>query len=135
MLKGLAAQVRTKKATFAQLAAIYSEDKDAKKTGGMMPKFTAKSKGDAFVKAVSKIKVGEITDVVTEKDGVYIFMLAERNDGKYESYKVQIEYYLRLQAEQERQMKLKAYLDELAKVYKVQYLDKKYTPPQAIGGK
>ena len=135
MLKGLAAQVRTKKATFAQLAAIYSEDKDAKKTGGMMPKFTAKSKGDAFVKAVGKIKVGEITDVITDKDGVYIFMLAERNDGKYESYKVQIEYYLRLQAEQERQMKLKAYLDELAKVYKVQYLDKKYTPPQAIGGK
>ena len=135
MLKGLAAQVRSKKATFAQLAAIYSDDKDAKKTGGMMPKFTAKSKGDAFVKAVNKIKVGEITDVVTDKDGVYIFMLAERNDGKYESYKVQIEYYLRLQAEQERQMKLKAYLDELAKVYKVQYLDKKYTPPQAIGGK
>lgn len=135
MLKGLAAQVRTKKASFAQLAAIYSEDKDAKKTGGMMPKFTAKSKGDAFVKAVNKIKVGEITDVITDKDGVYIFMLAERNDGKYESYKVQIEYYLRLQAEQERQLKLKAYLDELAKVYKVQYLDKKYTPPQAIGGK
>ena len=135
MLKGLAAQVRSKKATFAQLAAIYSDDKDAKKTGGMMPKFVAKSKGDAFVKAVNKIKVGEITDVVTDKDGVYIFMLAERNDGKYESYKVQIEYYLRLQAEQERQMKLKAYLDELAKVYKVQYLDKKYTPPQAIGGK
>ena len=135
MLKGLAAQVRSKKATFAQLAAIYSDDKDAKKTGGMMPKFVAKSKGDAFVKAVNKIKVGEITDVITDKDGVYIFMLAERNDGKYESYKVQIEYYLRLQAEQERQMKLKAYLDELAKVYKVQYLDKKYTPPQAIGGK
>jgi parvulin-like peptidyl-prolyl isomerase len=135
MLKGLAAQVRSKKAPFAQLAAIYSEDKDAKKTGGVMPKFTAKSKGDAFVKAVSKIKVGEITDVITDKDGVYIFMLAERNDGKYESYKAQIEYYLRLQAEQERQMKLKGYLDELAKVYKVQYLDKKYTPPQAIGGK
>jgi len=135
MLKGLAAQVRTKKASFAQLAAIYSEDKDAKKTGGVMPKFVAKSKGDAFVKAVNKIKVGEITDVVTEKNGVYIFMLAEKNDGKYESYKAQIEYYLRLQAEQERQMKLKAYLDQLAKTYKVQYLDKKYTPPQAIGGK
>ena len=135
MLKRLAAQVRTKKATFAQLAAIYSDDKDAKKNGGMMPKFVAKSKGDAFVKAVNKIKVGEITDVITDKDGVYIFMLAERNDGKYESYKVLIEYYLRLQAEQDRQMKLKAYLDELAKVYKVQYLDKKYTPPQAIGGK
>ena len=69
----------------------------------------------------------------TDKDGIAIFMLTERNDGKYESYKAQIEYYLRLQAEQERQMKLKGYLDELAKVYKVQYLDKKYTPPQAIG--
>lgn len=135
MLKGLAAQVRSKKATFAQLAAIYSEDKDAKKTGGVMAKFIPKTKGDAFVKAVSKIKVGEISDVITDKDGVYIFMLAERNDGKYESYKTQIEYYLRLQAEQDRQMKLKGYLDELGKVYKVQYLDKKYTPPQAIGAK
>ena len=30
-------------------------------------------------------------------------------------------------------MQLKAYLDGLGKVYKVQYLDKKYTPPEAIG--
>ena len=100
-----------------------------------MTKFVAKTKGDAFVKAVNKIKVGEMTEPYTDKDGIAIFMLTEKNDGKYESYKAQIEYYLRLQAEQERQMKLKAYLDELAKVYKVQYLDKKYTPPQAIGGK
>jgi parvulin-like peptidyl-prolyl isomerase len=134
VLKGLAAQVRTKKATFAQLAAVYSDDPEAKKTGGVMNKFLAKSKGDAFAKAVAKIKVGEITDVVVEKDGVSIFMLTEKNDGKYESYKHQIDYILRVQAEQDRQMQLKAYLDGLAKVYKVQYLDKKYTPPQAIGG-
>lgn len=133
MLKGLAAQVRSKKATFAQLAAVYSDDKDAKKNGGVMSKFIAKSKGDAFAKAVAKIKVGEITEVIVEKDGVSIFMLTERNDGKYESYKFQIDYILRVQAEQERQMKLKAYLDELGKAYKVQYLDKKYEPPQAIG--
>ena len=133
MLKGLAAQVRSKKATFAQLAAVYSDDKDAKKTGGVMNKFVAKNKGDAFAKAVAKIKVGEMTDVMTEKDGVSIFMLTERNDGKYESYKFQIDYILRVQAEQERQMKLKAYLDGLGKVYKVQYIDKKYMPPEAIG--
>ncbi len=133
MLKGLAAQVRSKKATFAQLAAVYSDDKDAKKTGGVMNKFVAKSKGDAFAKAVAKIKVGEMTDVMTEKDGVSIFMLTERNDGKYESYKFQIDYILRVQAEQERQMKLKAYLDGLGKIYKVQYIDKKYQPPEAIG--
>ena len=133
MLKGLAAQVRSKKATFAQLAAMYSDDQTAKKTGGVMNKFVAKSKGDAFVKAVNKIKVGEITEVYTDKDGVAIFMLTEKNDGKYESYKHQIDYILRVQAEQDRQSQLKAYLDGLGKVYKVQYLDAKYTPPQAIG--
>ena len=121
VLKGLAAQVRSKKATFAQLAAVYSDDADAKKTGGVMNKFIAKS------------KVGEMTDVIVDKDGVSIFMLTEKNDGKYESYKHQIDYILRVQAEQDRQMQLKAYLDGLGKVYKVQYLDKKYTPPEAIG--
>ena len=133
VLKGLAAQVRSKKATFAQLAAVYSDDADAKKTGGVMNKFIAKSKGDAFAKAVAKIKVGEMTDVIVDKDGVSIFMLTEKNDGKYESYKHQIDYILRVQAEQDRQAQLKAYLDGLGKTYKVQYLDAKYTPPQAIG--
>ena len=133
MLKGLAAQVRSKKATFAQLAAMYSDDKEAKKTGGIMNKFLAKSKSAAFAKAVGKLKVGDISDVIVENDGVSIFMLTEKNDGKYESYKHQIDYILRVQAEQERQAKLKAYLDELGKAYKVQYLDKKYEPPQAIG--
>jgi parvulin-like peptidyl-prolyl isomerase len=133
MLKGLAAQVRSKKATFAQLAAMYSDDQSAKKTGGVMTKFVAKTKGDAFVKAVNKIKVGEMTEPYTDKDGIAIFMLTERNDGKYESYKHQIDYILRVQAEQDRQAQLKAYLDGLGKVYKVQYLDAKYTPPQAIG--
>lgn len=132
MLKGLAAQVRSKKATFAQLAAMYSDDQTAKKTGGVVPKFV-KGK-DALGKAIDKIKVGEITDVYTDKDGVAIFMLTERNDGKYESYKHQIDYILRVQAEQDRQAQLKAYLDGLGKTYKVQYLDAKYTPPQAIGG-
>lgn len=133
MLKGLAAQVRSKKATFAQLAAVYSDDKDAKKTGGIMNKFIAKSKGDGYVKAIAKMNVGEISDIITEKDGISIFMLTEKNDGKYESYKFQIEYILRVQAEQDRQQQLKAYLDGLGKTYKVQYLDKKYTPPEAIG--
>ena len=133
MLKGLAAQVRSKKATFAQLAAVYSDDKEAKKTGGIMNKFLAKNKGANFAKAVAKIKVGEISEVITDNDGVSIFMLTEKNDGKFDSYKHQIDYILRVQAEQERQAKLKAYLDELGKTYKVEYLDKKYQPPQAIG--
>jgi len=133
VLKGLAAQVRMGKATFANLAAQYSDDPQAKKTGGVMSRFLAKSKGNDFVKAVSKLKVGDISDAFTTSEGVLIFMLTEKNDGKYESYKHQIDYILRVNAEQERQLAIKAYLDSLGKVYKVQYLNKDYTPPEAIG--
>ena len=134
LLKGLAAQVRLGKASFAVLAAQYSDDADAKKTGGVMNKFVAKSKGADFEKAIGKLSVGDISDVFSTSEGLQIFMLTEKNDGKFENYKVQIDYILRVQAEQERQMKIKSYLDELAKKYTVKYLNKDYTPENAIGG-
>ncbi|MDR1759235.1 MAG: peptidylprolyl isomerase [Fibrobacter sp.] len=135
MLKGYAAQVRAGKASFATLAAQYSDDPEARQTGGVMSKFIASSKGADFAKAISKLKVGEISDVFTTKDGVYIFMLTEKNDGQFDSYKHQIDYILRVKAEQERQLAIKSFLDQLAKTYPVQYLNKDYTPPDAIGGK
>jgi parvulin-like peptidyl-prolyl isomerase len=150
MLKGLAAQLRSQMRTqskkgafaaynfatqyFAQQAIQGSDDPDAKKTGGVLLT-TLKGNGSGFEKAVSKLKVGEISDVYQDKDGVSIFMLTGKNDGKLESFRYQIEALLRMKAEQDRQMQLKAYLDGLGKVYKVQYLDKKYTPPEAIGAK
>ncbi|MCK9182207.1 MAG: peptidylprolyl isomerase [Fibrobacteraceae bacterium] len=134
LLKGLAAQVRLGKASFATLAAQYSDDSDARKTGGVMNKFIAKSKGADFAKAIDKLKVGDISGVFSTSEGLQIFMLTEKNDGKMDSYKPQIDYILRVQAEQDRQMKIKAYLDELAKVYKVQYLNADYTPTDPIGG-
>lgn len=134
LLKGLAAQVRLGKASFAVLAAQYSDDADAKKTGGVMTRFVAKSKGADFAKAISKLTVGEISDVFSTSEGLQIFMLTEKNDGKFENYKVKIDYILRVKAEQDRQLKIKAYLDELAKKYTVKYLNKDYTPENAIGG-
>lgn len=133
LLKGLAAQVRLSKAPFAQLAAQYSDDPEAKKNGGVINKFVAKSKGDAFVKGIAKLNVGDISDVIVMNDRVAIFMLTEKNDGKYESYKYQIEYILRVQAEQDRANQLREFLNGLAGKYKVQYLNKDYQPPQAIG--
>ncbi len=133
LLKGLAAQVRLSKAPFAQLAAQYSDDPEARKNGGVISKFTAKSKGDAFAKAVAKLKVGEISDVIVMNDRIAVFMLTEKNDGQYDSYKYQIEYILRVQAEQDRANTLRKFLDGLAGKYKVQYLNKDYQPPQAIG--
>lgn len=133
LLKGLAAQVRMGKATFAMLAAQYSDDPKAKTTGGVLERFLPSTKGKAFVDALSKMKVGDISGVINTNEGLMLFMLTEKNDGKYESYKHQIDYILRVNAEQERQMAVKKYLDSLAKVYKVQYFNKDYTPPEAIG--
>lgn len=145
MLKGAAAQIRSQVRSkkipfsyavqlFAQQAMQISDDPDVKKTGGGMMT-TLKGNGAAFEKAVSKLNVGDFSDVYNDREGISIFLLTGKNDGKFESYRSQIDAALRMQAEQERQMKLRGYLDELAKVYKVQYLDKKYTPSHAIGGK
>ena len=134
ILKGYAAQVRSKKANFAMVAAQVSDDPNAKKTGGAMDRFLPKSQGKEFEAAIKNLKVSDISEpFVMNGNKVAIFMLAERNDGKYESYDYKIDYILRVEAERSRQMAIKKYLDELAKSYKVQYLNKDYTPPEAIG--
>jgi len=134
ILKGYAAQVRTKKANFAMIAAQFSDDPNAKKDGGVMTRFLPKDQGTEFVNAVKNLKIGDISEpFVQGGNKVMIFMLSEKNDGKYESYEYQIEYILRVEAERSRQLAIKSYLDQLAKVYKVQYLNKDYTPPEAIG--
>ncbi len=134
ILKGYSAQVRTKKANFAMLAAQYSDDVSAKKDGGVMARFLPKDQGAEFVNAIKNLKVGDISEpFVQGGNRVMIFMLSEKNDGKYESYEFQIDYILRVEAERTRQMAIKSYLDQLAQVYKVQYMNKEYTPPEAIG--
>jgi hypothetical protein len=134
ILKGYAAQVRTKKAGFATLAAQFSDDQNAKKDGGAMERFLPKDQGAEFVNATKNLKVGDISEPFAQGGNkVVIFMLAEKNDGKFESYDYKIDYILRVEAEQKRQLAIKSYLDLLAKSYKVQYLNKDYTPPEAIG--
>jgi parvulin-like peptidyl-prolyl isomerase len=133
ILKGYAAQVRTKKANFASVAAQVSEDPNAKKDGGVMTRFLPKDQGAEFVNAIKNLKIGDISEPFVQNGKVAIFMLSEKNDGKYESYEYQIDYILRVEAERKRQLAIKDYLDLLAKTYKVQYLNKEYTPPEAIG--
>jgi parvulin-like peptidyl-prolyl isomerase len=135
ILEGLAAQVRSQKAGFAQLAAQYSDDPQASKTGGILTKFLASDFGAAFEKAVKNLKVGEVSEVFQTKIGVHIFILTEKNDGKFDSYKHKVDYLLRLEKEKQRQVDIKKYLDTLAKKYPVTYLDKEYTPEDPIGAK
>jgi len=141
VLKGYAAQARMVKANplviaeqFSMTAARISEDPGAKKDGGVMARFLPKSQGAEFEKAVKNLKVFEVSEpFVQGGNKIMIFMVTEKNDGKYESYEHEIDYSLRLEAEANRRSAAKTYLNQLAKTYKVQYLNKDYTPPEAIG--
>jgi len=140
LLKGYAAQARMLKAhpiliaeQFGLTAARISEDPSAKKDGGVMVNFLPKDHGTEFEKAVKNLKIGDISEPFVQGGKVTIFMLIEKNDGKYESYEYRIDRELRIEAELERQAAIKSYLDQLAKTYKVQYLNPDYTPPKAIG--
>jgi len=141
ILAGLAAQWRSKRTPsliqnvqiFQMMAAQYSEEEGAKKDGGLMPPFVAKSQGAEFANAVKGLKVGEVSEAFQTKEGVVIFLLTKKNDGKYESFEHEVDYLLRLTAEQDRQEKIKAYLKSLEKSYPVVYFNKDYMPPQ--GGK
>jgi parvulin-like peptidyl-prolyl isomerase len=116
------------------IAAQVSDDPNAKKDGGVMARFLPKDQGTEFVNAVKNLKVGDISEpFVQGGNKVVIFMLSEKNDGQYESYELQIDYILRVEAERTRQLAVKSYLDQLAQTYKVQYLNKDYTPQNAIG--
>ena len=126
LLEGLASQVRIGKADFRQLAASYSDDPQARKTGGLVEPFLPKDKGAVWTKALGKIKVGEITEVFQDKGRLTIFALVARNDGKYESYRDQILVYTMQLREQERMMKLMKWLQGLSDKYGVKYYDKAY---------
>ncbi|HSQ41744.1 MAG TPA: peptidylprolyl isomerase [Fibrobacteraceae bacterium] len=141
ILSGLAAQWRTRKSgtlmsnvqAFQMWAAQYSDDPEAKTTGGLMKPFLAKDYGPEFEKAIKNLKVGEVSEVFQTKIGLVIFLLTEKNDGKYDSYAHKVTYILQLQKEQDRQDALKAFLNNLAKTFPVQYFNKDYTPPTPIG--
>jgi parvulin-like peptidyl-prolyl isomerase len=133
LLEGFASQVRLGKADFRQLAARYSDEKGAQKTGGSMGRFGISSKGAAYAKAIKAIKVGDISPVFNTNKRLVLLMLMERNDGKFASYKYKIEYLLAVKKEEERMLSLKVFIESLVKKYGVKYYNDSYKPKQAIG--
>jgi peptidyl-prolyl cis-trans isomerase SurA len=128
LLNGWAAMVRAKKADIRQLAAEYSDDPQAKKDGGVVEPAPLKSFGAQMEQVVKTLKVGEVSKAFNGKNGLTIFMLAEKNDGTFESNKYKIDMALRMQQEQEYAEKIKTFVGGLAKKYNVQYLDARYKP-------
>lgn len=131
LLEGFAAQVRLKKAPFQALAAQYSEDPRAKRTGGMMPAFRRGDFGADCAKALSGLKAGDLTRVCTDKGGSNLFMLVGANDGRFESYKSRAMQGIMMQRQESYMAKFKEYESGLRAKYGVQFFDPSYNPEAA----
>jgi parvulin-like peptidyl-prolyl isomerase len=134
MLEGLRAQVLSGRASFPMLAAHYSDDPQARQTGGVIGKFVPKDFGTEWIEVVKNLQVTEMSRVFRSAQGFHLVMLTEKNDGRLESYVPKIDYLLRMEQEQRRQEKVRAFLESLAKKYKVTYNNPAYKAPMAIGG-
>lgn len=80
--------------SFAEVAAKYSEDVFTAQKGGVLPWFTAGMTDPVIVNAVSKLKVGEISQPVYTKFGLSVFKLLAYSPTKVEPYakvKVQVQ--------------------------------------------
>lgn len=75
-------------ADFAQLAADYSEDPTTAATGGdlgYIPESAMDKTDPALKKAVTSMKAGEISGIITQRDGYYILkLLARESPGQRE---------------------------------------------------
>ncbi len=111
--------------SFMQAAYQFSETEQAK-VGGDIGQF---SKGDffpGFDKAISKLKVGQMSKVFRSDMGVHLVLLIGKNDGQYENYKALLFQEVVSQKTQKQQKDLKAYMQTLLKKYKIAYLDPSY---------
>ncbi|MFC1586187.1 peptidylprolyl isomerase [Fibrobacterota bacterium] len=110
---------------FAVLAAQNSETPEAK-MGGDLQRFV---KGDFFTEFYQNIKnleVGQMSEVFRSPIGYHLVLLTEKNDGRYENYRLKILQLMVIEQTQNNQQALQDYLKNLMKKHKVTYVDKKY---------
>lgn len=131
LLEGFAAQVRLKKAPFQMLAAQFSEDPSAKKTGGMIPPFKRGDFGADCATALKGLSRGEVSRVCVGKGSSNLFMMVSANDGRYESYKDRAMQAIMMERQQSYMTQFKNYASGLRSKYGVQFYDPAYDPSSA----
>ncbi|MFN2457143.1 MAG: peptidylprolyl isomerase [Chitinophagaceae bacterium] len=74
-------QVETNASTFDQLAKRYSEEPNAKESGGLLPELNRNEKNwdPIFMAAAFRLKDGEISQVIKTKFGYHIIQMVQRN--------------------------------------------------------
>ena len=147
-----AAETQKKKAELDQLRAAFAQDTaidillthfvmkarevsdgPEKKDGGDLQRFLPGDFNPEFKKQVTALKVGQMSPVFRTPLGWHLVLLTERNDGKYESYQLQIARALISEKAAKAGKNLKKYLQTLAERYKVSYLETGYRDTSLAG--
>ncbi|GEM_PF-442600 len=108
-------------------------DGPEKKDGGDLQRFLPGDFNAEFKKQVSSLKVGQMSPIFRTPLGWHLVLLTERNDGKYESYQLQIARALVQEQSAKAGKNLKKYLKALADRYKVNYLENGYRDTTVAG--
>lgn len=108
-------------------------DGPEKKDGGDLQRFLPGDFNPEFKKQVSALKVGQMSPVFRTPLGWHLVVLTERNDGKFESYQLQIARALVTEKAAKAGKDLKKYLKVLADRYKVAFLDEGYRDSSVAG--
>lgn len=108
-------------------------DGPEKKDGGDLQRFLPGDFNPEFKKQVSALKVGQMSPVFRTPLGWHLVLLTERNDGKFESYQLQVARALVQEKSAKAGKNLKKYLKTLADRYKVSYLENSYRDTSLAG--
>jgi parvulin-like peptidyl-prolyl isomerase len=110
-----------------------NSDGPEKKDGGDLQRFLPGDFNPEFKKQITSLKVGQMSPVFRTPLGWHLVILTERNDGKYESYQLQIQRALVQEKAAKAGKNLKKYLQTLADRYKVAYLESEYRDTSLAG--
>jgi parvulin-like peptidyl-prolyl isomerase len=108
-------------------------DGPEKKDGGDLQRFLPGDFNPEFKKQVTALKVGQLSPVFRTPLGWHLVLLTERNDGKFESYQLQVARALVQEKTAKAGKNLKKYLQTLADRYKVSYLETSYRDTTLAG--
>jgi parvulin-like peptidyl-prolyl isomerase len=108
-------------------------DGPEKKDGGDLQRFLPSDFSAEFKKQVTALKVGQMSPVFRSPLGWHLVLLTEKNDGKFESYRIQVMRALVAEKSMKAGKGLKAYLKTLADRYKVSYLEPGYKDSSLAG--
>ncbi|MEO6097215.1 MAG: peptidylprolyl isomerase [Fibrobacteria bacterium] len=126
------AQVDVMLTHFVMTARSVSDGPE-KKDGGDLQRFLPGDFNPEFKKQVTALKVGQLSPVFRTPLGWHLVLLTERNDGKFESYQLQVARALVQEKTVKAGKNLKKYLQTLADRYKVNYLETAYRDTTLAG--